>query len=181
MSDAPPDPKPPPRFDDGMGKSWMLVFFGNLPVPLFLAWLTVSGPGMFGLIAGLAVLYWVGYILCAGRFRVGRSLIQGGTAVALTQLMPVLHFACGAVALRIWEWVSGYRLWGFKDPWPMSDQPALYTLGVFVVVLLTAQPLWIIAILAGSLFRWWAGDTPIWTHPPADPDADPDPTENPAS
>jgi hypothetical protein len=177
MSDAPPDPTPPSRFDWEMTKLWTLVFLGNLPVPVWFATGVSSGNGVVGLIAGLAVLYWVGLVLCAGRFRVGRSLVQGGTAVALSQFIPLLQISCGALAIGIWEEMSGFSLWGYGSRSNANDQPALYNLGMFVVVLMTAQPMWIIAVLLGAFFRWHLGDTPIWFHSSADPD----PTENPAS
>lgn len=177
MSDAPPDPKPPSRFDRDQAKLWSSVFLANLPIPVLMAHGATSGRGIAGLIAALAVLYWAGLVLCAGRFRVGRSLVQGGVVVALSQFFPVLQALSGMFALVIWKSATGYPLWVFHDPNCSNDQPAIYNLGVFTVVLLTAQPLWIIAILTGAFFRWQIVDTPIWRNPSADPDL----SENPAS
>ncbi|MEO2089645.1 MAG: hypothetical protein ABGY75_09140 [Gemmataceae bacterium] len=174
MSDAPPDPTPPSRIDREMAKLWTGVFLANLPIPVLMAYGTTSGSGVAGLIAALAVLYWVGFILCAGRFCVGRSLVQGGIVVAVSQFFPVLQALSGMFALVVWKSATGYPLWVFHDPNCSNDQPALYALGVFVVVLLTAQPLWIIAILTGAFFRWHLRDTPIWFHSSAEP------SENPA-
>lgn len=184
MSDAPPDPKPPSRFDWTWAGYWTLVFLANLPVPAFLAIGILPSIGLLGLAAGLVVLYWVGLMVCGCRFRVGRSLVWGGIATAVSQFLPILQFACGMLGLLVWRWTSGCELGSFdnvgEDDGRDLGSP-IDGVGAFVVVLLTAQPMWVVAILTGALFRSWAGDTPIWSHPPADPDADPDLSENPAS
>ena len=159
-------PSPPPRFAWDWVGWWTLVFVGNLPVPLMFGLWATSKAGVWGMVGALAVLYWIGFALCLFRFRVSRSLVWGALVLAVMQFFPLLQFLAGTAALKLTETVCG-RLPDRELP----ATPVESELEAFVAVFLSAQPLWIIAILIGAFIRRRRGDHPIWSNRPADPDA----------
>jgi hypothetical protein len=160
---------PPSRFAWDWAGGWTLVFAGNLVLPLMLASGNVSRNGWFGLVGGLAVLFWIGFAVCLYRFRVSRSLVTGGALVAFSQFIPILHPVCGVFAMKVWEDVGGAEI----EPRDEISPGRLGPLGAFVVVLLTAQPLVALSVLLGTFVRWRYGDTPLWSNSRTDPDAEP--------
>ncbi|MCU0705157.1 MAG: hypothetical protein MUF18_14385 [Fimbriiglobus sp.] len=154
---------PPPRLAWDWVGWWTLVFALNLPVPVMGADLFVRPDGWLGLVGGLAVLFWLGFALCLFRFRVSRSLVWGGAVVAVTQFLPVIQFVCGAIGLDLWEVIGGQALLdGSRDDTRMPGWRGDRNLGAFAVVLFTAHPMFVIAVLIGAAVRWVRGDRPIW-------------------
>jgi hypothetical protein len=165
---------PPPRFAWDWVGWWTLVFVGNLPVPMLfgLSIVGVEGGG-WGLFGGLAVLYWVGFALCLFRFRIGRSLVWGGGAVALTQVFPVVQLFSGAFGLGMWDEIGGQSFFsseGFDATRPgWQNDPNIAAL---CIVFFSAHPLLLLAVLIGATIRWVRGDRPLWFTRRTDPDAD---------
>lgn len=157
---------PPPQFAWDWAGWWTCVFGANLPVPLIFGLWATSKVGTWGMVGALVVLYWIGFALCLFRFRVSRSLVCGALVLAVLQFVPLLQFLAGAAALKFTETVCGRA--------PDRELPATQVesdLEAFVAVFLSAQPLWIIAILIGTCIRHWNGDYPLWSARRADPDA----------
>ncbi len=147
--------------------AWVIVFFANLPIPLVFARSAVGDAGMHGVIGGLLVLFWIGFALCLFRFRVGRSLVIGGAAVALWQVCPVFHYVAGVTAVFVWGWVRGSGVTtGSAD-----------NIDGFAIVMLASPPLWALAVLLGTAYRWAKRDTPLWSNR-TEPDAEPATEEN---
>lgn len=142
--------------------AWTGVFVANLPVPALLALMVVgSEGGVWGLFGGLAVLYWIGFALCLFRFRVGRSLVWGGVALAVCQLLPVLQIGCGCFGLGMWDELGGQSFFS-DDGWDHTrtgwqNDP---NIAAFAVVFFTAHPLLVLAVVIGAVIRWFRGDRP---------------------
>jgi hypothetical protein len=167
--------RPPPRFDWYRVRWWTFVFVANLPVPLLASWGAVLEGGGVGLFGGLAILYLLGATVCALRWPIGRSLVQGGIVVALTQLFPMLQVGCGVLAVFIWDAIIGSSA---VDSDLIADNSSCWGLvkgnfKVCVLVFLTAQPLMVLSIVIGAWFRYIRGESPIWFTRRTDPDAEP--------
>lgn len=161
MSDTPSQ-----RFAWDWAGWWTLVFVANLPVPLIFGLWATSKAGVWGMVGALVVLYWIGFALCLFGFRVSRSLVCGALVLAVLQFVPLPQFLAGAAALKFTETVCGRA--------PDRELPATQVeseLEAFFAVLLSAQPLWIIAILIGTSIRHGNGDHPLWSNRRTDPDA----------
>lgn len=164
MNESPP----PSRFDWPLAVYWTLVYSVNLCVPVLFGIASVPESAYPGMALGVVVIYAAGVLLCGYRFRSGRSLLWGGSMIAVTQVVPLHYFLVGGTALELWAGVSGVNLRHFSDgreP-PEPSMVPICCLGTFVVTLLTAQPFLLAAFLLGALTRWLAGDRPIWRNEP---------------
>jgi len=166
------------RFAWDWAGAWTGVFIANLTVPVLFG-LMVVGPegGALGLFGALAVPYWIGFILCGFRFRVGRSLVWGGGILAVSQVLPILQIVCGAFGLGMWDEIGGHSFfsderWDHTQSGWQNDP----NVGALVVTFFSAHPLLVLAVLIGATVRWYRGDRPIWFTRRADPDAELEPT-----
>jgi hypothetical protein len=161
---------PPPQFAWDWAGWWTLVFVGNLPMPVALGFSVVEREGgAWGLVGALAVLFWVGFALCLFRFRVGRSLVWGGVVFAVCQFFLVIHLFCGAFGMGLWENMGGQSFFS-SEGWDHTrtgwqNDP---NIAAFCIVLFSAHPLLLLAIVIGLAIRWCRGDYPLWFNRPAD-------------
>lgn len=156
--------------------AWTGVFVANLAVPVLFGFNVVGKEGVYGLIGALAVLFWIGFAICLFRFRIGRSLVLGGVAIAIFQVFPILQIICGALGLTVWDQIGGH---GFFSSDGVDDARRGWqhdpNIASFVVVLVAAHPLMVLAVMFGAYARWHYGDRPIWFTHRTDPDTEPEP------
>ena len=115
----------------------------NLFLPLTAGvWITTGkGGGLIGMLAAVVVGWLVGIGGCYQLPRTTEAVTVGGMYVAMFQLLPVLHLAAGTLAVVAWDQVVGGS--PFEPPGWRAE------VGGFVVTLLTALPLMLIAWVFG--------------------------------
>lgn len=165
---------PPARFDPKWACYWTVVFSANLPMPVLFAAQTVAESSQLGVLAGFAVVYWVGLVLCGFRFRVGRSLVVGGAILIPLQLFPIPQAVLTLIADLTWEWAGGRQIISVPVAYENGASVTENSLGAFWIVLFAAWGMSLLAIFFGAGARNLAGDHPLWWGKPAgaDPDAE---------
>jgi hypothetical protein len=135
-----------PGWSDKRARHWTGVFLVNLIVPSLLGLMWVSrGGGAAGAMVATTGVWAAGLVLCGRSARVGDVLIRGGFAVAVCQIVPIIHLICGIAAMVTWE--------SFVGPsWPYEERAAVEASG-FAVALLTAMPLLFAAVVCGGGHR----------------------------
>ncbi|RUL87884.1 hypothetical protein [Tautonia sociabilis] len=170
---SPTGPSPRPK---GPGRrpgrrmlvGWLAVLLVNLPVPLmFGSWIT-DRDGTIGMGAAVVLLAGVGGWAILRSFRVGLALIVGGSAVALSQVVPMLQFVAGMIG------VSLAKAIGLAEPGPWEEPTVPGVLGAaggFVVTVVTGTLLLAVSLGIGLVLqvitpgRWWGLDSGIGPDP----------------
>lgn len=92
-----------------LASSWTFVFAANLPLPILFASSMAKGAAVAGVIA-VSCSFWLLGLYCSyqapGLLRI---FSRGGIAVAVSQLVPILHVFAGAAAFEIVRAISGRR------------------------------------------------------------------------
>ncbi|MDZ4687272.1 MAG: hypothetical protein SH850_19525 [Planctomycetaceae bacterium] len=100
-----PTPDPPSIQHPSVGEprywqiAWLLVFLGNLPVPLFLATEVVKNGGYWGVIASLVLLWLAGHLACRRSNLFAKRIVIGGAIVGASQLWPLPQLMAGLFGL----------------------------------------------------------------------------------
>jgi hypothetical protein len=93
----------------------------------------------------ILICWFTTLVFCLNSERLETVLFNGGLAVAICQVAPILQFGCGMLAMWAWETIAG-------DVRPNSDGFSGFLAG-FAVTLLTAQPLLFAAWFLGGGIR----------------------------
>lgn len=83
--------------------AWLLVFLGNLPVPLFLAIGAVRNGGYLGMAASLFLFWLVGYRACSQSPFFAKRIVIGGAIVGMFQVWPLPQLLAGITGLALAE------------------------------------------------------------------------------
>jgi hypothetical protein len=137
----------PPSHSRELQWGWFVVLLANLPVPLFFGFLVTSMAGAFGMIAGLVVVWLIGHGFVARVSAVREPLMVGGAFVALSQLIPLVQFVAGALALHA---ITGRDL--VRALAVDGCVAAMFADG-FAVTMLTAAFLTVVALAVGFVLR----------------------------
>ncbi|MCA9050463.1 MAG: hypothetical protein KDA89_17120 [Planctomycetaceae bacterium] len=79
---------------------WTALFAANLPLPVLFGCMIARGPARLGMLSVMVLLYAGGAVLSYNRPTRSGWLFVGSAAVAISQLVPVLHIVSGAIALE---------------------------------------------------------------------------------
>lgn len=160
----PPDVGSESSDADGMGRvvagpwalsiEWTVVLAFNLIVPALVAWPMTTTSAKIGCLFAILMVALSGYYLCISHPLPILFAIRGGLAVALSQVIPVVHLTAGAIAIRSLIAIGVIRESSFYDMLSTG------TAG-FLVTLFTACVLIGASFVAGLLLRlvtpdrWW--------------------------
>lgn len=78
---------------------WTWVYLANLPVATFLGFHTAYGPGLIGMVLGVAGVYAGGRWRCRANPRAFRMVSYGGLITAALQIFPLLHIFAGVLGI----------------------------------------------------------------------------------
>jgi hypothetical protein len=80
---------------------WLAVFVANLALPLFFGFDMARNAGMIGLSAAV-VLAWAWIYLVGSRSPfIAKSMLIGGSVVAVAQILMLLHVGAGSVGMAV--------------------------------------------------------------------------------
>jgi hypothetical protein len=133
---------------------WTVVLAFNLIVPALVAWPMTTTNAKIGCLFAIVIVGLTGYYLCISHPLPILFAIRGGLVVALSQVIPVVHFTAGAMAIRSLIVVGVIRESSFYD------MLSTVTAG-FLVTLITACVLIGASFVVGLLLRmvtpdrWW--------------------------
>lgn len=137
---------------------WVLVFLGNLFIPLLLGWDMTTPRGRVGMGLGILVLCLLGIVACARSVLVGRMLIVGGAVVALSQFLPIPQIIAGSIGMNTGVAVGLVRALPERQNEP---EDVSNVAGGLVVTLMSGGLLMAAAIVLGFMARivtpdrWW--------------------------
>jgi hypothetical protein len=80
---------------------WSIAFVANLALPLFFGWMVTYEGGRIGMVAGVGLLWYLGYRICGASDACGRALVIGAIPVAAAQLCPILHIFAGITSVGV--------------------------------------------------------------------------------
>jgi hypothetical protein len=128
---------------------WLVVCALNMIVPGWLGWQLTEHGGRMGMLLAVLIIFAIGCCVCASARQIGFSLVVGGAAVALSQVLPVLQSLAGVASCAFAEAVGLY--FGGDD----THLPAIVggELGGCVITLMTGGSLITAALVAGLALR----------------------------
>ncbi|WP_165068810.1 hypothetical protein [Paludisphaera rhizosphaerae] len=129
-------------------ESWFIVCTLNLPVPLFLGFISTQNLGHVGLVLGVIAVYWIGYRACLTARDEVRAVVRGGWVVAILQFLPIFHMMAGAMGLGA---AAELGLGHSFDP--LLGGTANTLLGGLIATLVTAMLLVAFAGFLGAITR----------------------------
>jgi hypothetical protein len=81
--------------------AWGIVFALNSIIPLCFGLDVTRSGGRMGMMAATVALWLLGHILCARSADAASVLVGGGSCLAMTQVVPIVHLMAGRIALRL--------------------------------------------------------------------------------
>jgi hypothetical protein len=130
--------------------AWVLVFLGNLIVPLLCGWQMTGSGGHVGIVLAIVPMWCLGHYVVDSYRTVRGPLLAGGLCVGLSQVVPVIQVIAGLVGVGI-----ASRM--FHDAPPGQDPDIglthLTEPGAFVATLVTGALLLVAAAVLGLLLR----------------------------
>jgi hypothetical protein len=121
---------------------WSIAFASNLVVPLLIGWMVTQQGGRIGMVAGIGLLWYLGYRVCVASDGCGRALVIGGILVAATQFCPILPVFAGLMGLGVAE-----RLW----PESFVNMGTKTELGGFIATVVMGLVMMGVAAVIGSI------------------------------
>lgn len=140
--------------------AWTITFLVNLPLPLFFGVPLTNPDGTIGIAAALGVMYICGLFATMRANRWVRGALYGSVVTAFGQFVVILHMFSGFAAISIWNWVSGANVDILSGNLDFLD--------AFVVSLVTASILLLVALACGVFYLWMVGgfrDEPVVVYP----------------
>jgi hypothetical protein len=155
--------------------AWLVVVACNLPIPVHFAFQVTDSGARVGMVLAVSVIAALGAACCAIDWQLGWIVTVGGVVVALSQVLPMLQFFTGLIALGIAAQL-GLTASG------AGIERAAGVLGGSLVTMITAGILIGVAAVVGLVLqfitpsRWWGFgillDPDSGTKPDPDPDLD---------
>lgn len=126
---------------------WLAVFALNLIVPGWLGWRFTEQGGRMGMLLGATLVLAIGCCVCVCARQIGFSLVVGGAAVALSQVLPLLQLLAGVASCALAEAAGLY--FSVDDTHPAAVVGG--ELGGFVITITTGASLIAAPLAAGLL------------------------------
>jgi hypothetical protein len=136
---------------------WSIAFASNLIVPLLIGWMVTQEGGRIGMVAGIGLLWYLGYRVCVASDGCGRALVIGGILVAATQLCPILQIFTGIMSVGFADhvWPGSFADMGIRTE--LSGLIATLSMGLMMMGLAA-----VIGTIGNLLFpaRSWVAPAP---------------------